>query len=78
MTVTSMATLAQVQAMLPDAQLLGDGSTGFTRVHTDTRTLQPGDLIMTGTPAGVGPVRKGDKLVGHIDGVGELRIAYAA
>lgn len=41
-------------------------------------TLQPGDLIMTGTPAGVGPVQKGDKLVGHIDGVGELRIAYAA
>lgn len=41
-------------------------------------TLQPGDLIMTGTPAGVGPIQKGDKLVGHIDGVGELRIAYAA
>ena len=41
-------------------------------------TLQPGDLIMTGTPAGVGPVHKGDKLEGHVDGVGELRIAYAA
>lgn len=40
-------------------------------------TLQPGDLIMTGTPAGVGPVHKGDKLEGHIDGIGDLRIAYA-
>ena len=41
-------------------------------------TLQPGDLIMTGTPAGVGPVHKGDKLEGHVDGVGDLRINYAA
>ena len=41
-------------------------------------TLQPGDLIMTGTPAGVGPVKKGDKLEGHADGVGDLRITYAA
>ncbi len=41
-------------------------------------TLQPGDLIMTGTPAGVGPVHKGDKLVGHVHGVGDLRITYAA
>ena len=41
-------------------------------------TLQPGDLIMTGTPAGVGPVHKGDKLEGHVDGVGDLRITYAA
>ena len=41
-------------------------------------TLQPGDLIMTGTPAGVGPVHRGDKLVGHVHGVGDLRITYAA
>jgi len=41
-------------------------------------TLEPGDLIMTGTPAGVGPVKKGDKLEGHADGVGDLRITYAA
>jgi fumarylpyruvate hydrolase len=41
-------------------------------------TLQPGDLIMTGTPAGVGPVHKGDKLEGHVDGIGDLRITYAA
>ena len=36
--------------------------------------LQPGDLIMTGTPAGVGPVKKGDQLKGSIEGVGVLEI----
>jgi fumarylpyruvate hydrolase len=40
-------------------------------------TLQPGDLIMSGTPAGVGPVQKGDKLEGHVDGVDDLTITYA-
>lgn len=36
--------------------------------------LQPGDLIFTGTPAGVGPVLHGQKLVGGIEGLGELRV----
>jgi fumarylpyruvate hydrolase len=36
--------------------------------------LQPGDLIFTGTPEGVGPVKQGDLLEGEIDGVGELRV----
>ena len=40
-------------------------------------TLRPGDLIMSGTPAGVGPVQRGDKLEGHVDGVGELTVTYA-
>jgi fumarylpyruvate hydrolase len=40
--------------------------------------LRPGDLIMTGTPAGVGRVVPGDVLEGHIDRVGELRVMYAA
>ncbi len=35
--------------------------------------LQPGDLIFTGTPEGVGPVRRGDSLVGGIDGLETLR-----
>ena len=39
-------------------------------------TLQPGDLIYSGTPAGVGPVKAGDKLEGHVDGVGDLTITY--
>jgi fumarylpyruvate hydrolase len=35
--------------------------------------LQPGDLIFTGTPAGVGRVVRGDSLVGGIDGLDTLR-----
>lgn len=40
-------------------------------------TLRPGDIIMSGTPAGVGPIKPGDKLEGHVDGVGELTVTYA-
>jgi fumarylpyruvate hydrolase len=36
--------------------------------------LVPGDLIYTGTPAGVGPVERGDVLSGGIDGVGQIEI----
>jgi fumarylpyruvate hydrolase len=36
--------------------------------------LAPGDLVFTGTPAGVGPVQRGDVLHGFIEGVGELRV----
>lgn len=36
--------------------------------------LQPGDIIMTGTPSGVGPVERGDVLVGRIEGVGEITV----
>ncbi len=36
--------------------------------------LRPGDLIFTGTPAGVGPVERGDLLEGGIDGIGEIRV----
>jgi fumarylpyruvate hydrolase len=39
--------------------------------------LQPGDLVFTGTPAGVGPVLPGQRLVGGIDGLGELRVQIA-
>jgi len=35
-------------------------------------TLEKGDLIFTGTPAGVSKVNSGDKLVGKIEGVAEL------
>ena len=39
-------------------------------------TLLPGDLIFSGTPAGVGPIKAGDKLEGHVDGVGDLAVTY--
>ena len=36
--------------------------------------LAPGDLIFTGTPAGVGPVNRGDTLEGSVEGVGSIRL----
>lgn len=38
-------------------------------------TLYPGDVIMTGTPAGVAPVKSGDRLVATIEGLGTLATA---
>jgi len=37
-------------------------------------TLQQGDVILTGTPSGVGPIQRGDRMHGHIAGVGELQV----
>jgi len=36
--------------------------------------LAPGDLVFTGTPAGVGRLRRGDRVRGGVDGVDEIRI----
>ena len=41
-------------------------------------TLEPGDLIFSGTPAGVGPVNPGDELHAGVDGVGELKVRIVA
>jgi 2-keto-4-pentenoate hydratase/2-oxohepta-3-ene-1,7-dioic acid hydratase in catechol pathway len=40
---------------------------------TAVMTLQPGDIILTGTPAGVGPVQPGDVVEVEIAGLGVLR-----
>ncbi|MDD5059352.1 MAG: fumarylacetoacetate hydrolase family protein [Sideroxydans sp.] len=40
--------------------------------------LQPGDLIFTGTPEGVGPVVAGDRIEGMIEGVGEIELNIGA
>ena len=37
-------------------------------------TLQPGDLIFTGTPSGVGPVRRGERMVAAIEGLGAIAL----
>ncbi|QDG76456.1 fumarylacetoacetate hydrolase family protein [Labrenzia sp. PHM005] len=42
---------------------------------SDYFELAPGDIIQTGTPAGVGPVVRGDKLLGTVDGLPPLSIA---
>jgi fumarylpyruvate hydrolase len=40
--------------------------------------LQPGDLIYTGTPEGVGAVQPGDHITGHVTGVGEVALTIGA
>ena len=40
--------------------------------------LQPGDLIYTGTPEGVGPVQPGDVIEGSVAGVGTVKLVVGA
>ena len=60
---------------------LGDMIWSIPEIIADLSTyyhLQPGDLIYTGTPEGVGPVQPGDRLEGRIDGVGTLSFGIGA
>jgi 5-carboxymethyl-2-hydroxymuconate isomerase len=41
---------------------------------TQTFTLEPGDIILTGTPEGVGRVQSGDSMDTWIEGIGELQV----
>jgi 2-keto-4-pentenoate hydratase/2-oxohepta-3-ene-1,7-dioic acid hydratase in catechol pathway len=43
------------------------------RYISQVMTLEPGDIIATGTPAGVGPLRDGDTVEVEVEGVGVLR-----
>jgi UDP-N-acetylmuramoyl-tripeptide--D-alanyl-D-alanine ligase len=43
---TMMMTLADAHALLPGSTLVGDGATAIARVHSDTRSLQHGDLFV--------------------------------
>jgi len=47
-------------------------------VLSQYETLEPGDLIMTGTPEGVNSVVRGDVLHGAIDGLGEITVTVAS
>jgi fumarylpyruvate hydrolase len=40
--------------------------------------LRPGDLIYTGTPEGVGAVVPGDRITGHVAGIGEIALTVGA
>ena len=44
---------------------------------TSVMTLLPGDVILTGTPAGVGPLAKGDTVEVEVEGIGTLRNVVA-
>lgn len=41
-------------------------------------TLHPGDVLLTGTPEGVGPVKPGDRLLAEIQGIGRMEVAVRA
>lgn len=41
-------------------------------------TVHPGDILLTGTPEGVGPVQPGDRLLAEIQGIGSMEVAVRA
>ena len=43
------------------------------RYISNVMTLNPGDLIATGTPAGVGPLTDGDTVEVEVEGIGTLQ-----
>ena len=45
---------------------------------TSFYTVFPGDILLTGTPEGVGPVQPGDRLVATIQGIGSMEVAVRA
>lgn len=47
---------------------------GMVEMASNVMTLQPGDIIATGTPAGVGPVVDGDRMRISIEHVGEMTV----
>ncbi len=51
---------------------------GMITTAAAVMTLYPGDIIATGTPQGVGPVRDGDQIRIHIEQVGEMRLDVIA
>jgi 2-keto-4-pentenoate hydratase/2-oxohepta-3-ene-1,7-dioic acid hydratase in catechol pathway len=69
-----------------NGELRQDDSTRSMTMHvpaliawiSSVMTLQPGDLIATGTPAGVGPLRDGDRIEVAIERLGTLGVTVAA
>lgn len=63
-----------------DGEVVQDGSTAdmihdvahLVSYASQAFTLLPGDVILTGTPAGVGPVEKGQRVEVEIEGIGTL------
>jgi 2-keto-4-pentenoate hydratase/2-oxohepta-3-ene-1,7-dioic acid hydratase in catechol pathway len=47
---------------------------GMIETASAVMTLYPGDIIATGTPAGVGPVSDGDTIRIAIEGIGEMSV----
>jgi 2-keto-4-pentenoate hydratase/2-oxohepta-3-ene-1,7-dioic acid hydratase in catechol pathway len=56
--------------ILSVAELIAWGSSFYT--------LHPGDVLLTGTPQGVGPVKPGDVMTASIERIGTMRVAVSA
>lgn len=54
------------------------GIAGLIAAISEGVTLAPGDLIFTGTPAGVGPLARGARVEAEIEGVGRLAVSIRA
>lgn len=68
----------QVNGALKQQTLLTDMITdvrGLIAYASTFATLKPGDMIFTGTPAGVGPIQDGDVMLAQIDGIGRMQVA---
>ena len=54
------------------------GVPGLIELASAFYTLQPGDLLFTGTPEGVSPIQAGDRIVATIDKIGSMSVATRA
>ena len=50
----------------------------LVELYSSAISLEPGDLIATGTPAGVGPIQPGDEIVLCVEGIGRLAMRVDA
>jgi 2-keto-4-pentenoate hydratase/2-oxohepta-3-ene-1,7-dioic acid hydratase in catechol pathway len=48
---------------------------GLIEYASSFYTLYPGDIFLSGTPAGVGPLKPGDQLVATIEKIGAMKVS---
>jgi len=70
----SLSVNGQLRQQSNTRQLVLDVA-GLIEMASSMYTLLPGDIIMTGTPAGVGPVKPGDRIGVAVQGIGQADIA---
>jgi 2,4-diketo-3-deoxy-L-fuconate hydrolase len=72
-----LAMSLQVNGALKQQTVLTDMVTdvrGLIAYASTFAILKPGDMIFTGTPAGVGPIQHGDVILAEIDGIGRMQV----
>jgi 2,4-diketo-3-deoxy-L-fuconate hydrolase len=73
-----LAMSLKVNGALKQQTILTDMVTDVRGLIAYTSTfamLKPGDMIFTGTPAGVGPIQHSDMILAEIDGIGHMQVA---